>query len=219
AAAGAVAGNELDHRRVRPVLLVPLHRQAEPAHRLVELERGRAGGRVPAGKQVVARTVHVGAVARAHQGFGGRGRGGAREQRAAAGVTGAAGAAGTGRWRHGVHCRRRAAATHPRLHRPPAGSSGARGLHEGPPPDYDAPMATHPILQDDQVDRLADLLEQRAVPFGGLGLEALDGFFSALAVGPDGIDEAQWQAVVWGGPAPRWNDDDEAREVAALLAG
>lgn len=118
-----------------------------------------------------------------------------------------------------MHCRRRAAATHPRLHRPPAGASGARGLHEGPPPDYDAPMATHPILQDDQVDRLADLLEQRAVPFGGLGLEALDGFFSALAVGPDGIDEAQWQAVVWGGPAPRWNDDDEAREVAALLAG
>src|SRR5690606_17303463 len=123
------------------------------------------------------------------------------------------------RWRHGVHCRRRAAATHPRLHRPPAGSSGARGLHEGPPPDYDAPMATPPILQDDQVAPLGDPLEQRAVPFGGLGLEALDGFFSALAVGPDGIDEAQWQAVVWGGPAPRWNDDDEAREVAALLAG
>ena len=80
-------------------------------------------------------------------------------------------------------------------------------------------MTTHPILQDDRIEQLGTLLERRAVPFGGLGLEALDGFFSALAVGPDGIDEAQWQAVVWGGPTPRWNDDDEAREVAALLAG
>ncbi|MDN5782613.1 MAG: UPF0149 family protein [Luteimonas sp.] len=79
-------------------------------------------------------------------------------------------------------------------------------------------MATHPILQDDRIEQLAELLERRAVPFGGLGLEALDGFFSALAVGPDGIDEAQWQAMVWGGATPRWNDASEAGDVAALLA-
>ena len=77
-----------------------------------------------------------------------------------------------------------------------------------------APM----ILSDDRIDRLQDLLELRAVPFGGLGLEGLDGFFSALAVGPEEIPEPEWQAVVWGGPAPRWNDDAEAAEVAALLA-
>src|SRR5690606_7854234 len=77
-----------------------------------------------------------------------------------------------------------------------------------------APM----ILSDDRIDRLQDLLELRAVPFGGLGLEGLDGFFSALAVGPEEIPEPEWQAVVWGGPAPRWNDDAEAAKVAALLA-
>ncbi|GAA3912814.1 UPF0149 family protein [Luteimonas lutimaris] len=74
------------------------------------------------------------------------------------------------------------------------------------------------ILSDDRIDRLQDLLEQRAVPFGGLGLEGLDGFFSALAVGPEEVPEPEWQAVVWGGPAPRWNDDAEAADVAALLA-
>jgi uncharacterized protein len=78
-------------------------------------------------------------------------------------------------------------------------------------------MPTTPILQHDRIDRLADLLEQRAVPFGGLGLEALDGFLSALAVGPEIIPDAEWQAALWGGATPRWNDDDEAREVAALL--
>ena len=79
-------------------------------------------------------------------------------------------------------------------------------------------MTTFPPLQDDRIEQLAGLLERRAVPFGGLGLEALDGFFSALAVGPDAIPDAEWQAVVWGGRAPRWNDDAEAAEVAALLA-
>lgn len=74
------------------------------------------------------------------------------------------------------------------------------------------------ILSDDRIDRLAELLERRAVPFGGLGLEALDGFFSALAVGPDAIPDAQWQAVVWGGATPRWNDAEEADDVAGLLA-
>ncbi len=74
------------------------------------------------------------------------------------------------------------------------------------------------ILSDDRIDHLADLLERRAVPFGGLGLEALDGFFSALAVGPEPIPDAEWQAVVWGGATPRWNDANEADEVALLLA-
>src|SRR3546814_3508438 len=78
-------------------------------------------------------------------------------------------------------------------------------------------MTTAPILQDDRIEQLGSLLERRAVPFGGLGLEALDGFFSELAVAPDGIDEAQWQAVVRGGLTPRWNDGAEAREVAALM--
>ena len=73
-------------------------------------------------------------------------------------------------------------------------------------------------FDDAAIDRLSALLEQRAVAHGGLGLEALDGFFSALAVSPVEVPEDAWQAVVWGGKAPRWDDDAEAAEVAALLA-
>ena len=39
-------------------------------------------------------------------------------------------------------------------------------------------------LDDGQVDRLSELLEQHAVPAQGLNLEALDGFVSALVVSP-----------------------------------
>ncbi len=77
-------------------------------------------------------------------------------------------------------------------------------------------MAISEILQDDRIDQLAQWLDRRAVPFRGLSLEALDGFQSALVLGPVDVPEAEWQAVVWGGKPPRW-DGDEARDVAAWL--
>ncbi|HST45489.1 MAG TPA: UPF0149 family protein [Luteimonas sp.] len=76
---------------------------------------------------------------------------------------------------------------------------------------------TGPILHGDRLDALGDLLERRAVPFRGLDLEALDGFLSALAVGPDAVPLEEWQPLVWGGTTPRWNDAEEAAEVAGLL--
>jgi uncharacterized protein len=78
-------------------------------------------------------------------------------------------------------------------------------------------MPTPVILQDDRIDRLADLLDRRAVPFKGLGLEALDGFLTALVLAPEVVPDSEWQPVVWGGKPPRWEDDDEARDVTALL--
>jgi uncharacterized protein len=77
---------------------------------------------------------------------------------------------------------------------------------------------TTPILEDARIDRLAELLERRAVPFKGFNLEALDGFLSALVLGPEPVPEAEWQPLVWGGKPPRWEDEDEAAEVQALLA-
>src|SRR3546814_8865058 len=94
--------------------------------------------------------------------------------------------------------------------------AAAQGLHQRPLSHYDATMSTQAILLDDRIEQLAEQRERRAVPFGGLGLEARDGFFSALAVAPDGIAEAQRQAAVGGGPTPRWKHGDEARAAAAL---
>ncbi|MGO1001794.1 UPF0149 family protein [Lysobacter sp. CA196] len=74
-------------------------------------------------------------------------------------------------------------------------------------------------LDDEQIERLADLLDQRAVPYKGFNLEALDGFLSALAVSPEQPPAEEWQPQVWGGKAPRWNDQAEADEIQALLLG
>ncbi|KRD31429.1 hypothetical protein ASE35_15630 [Lysobacter sp. Root916] len=74
-------------------------------------------------------------------------------------------------------------------------------------------------LDDAQIERLADLLDQRAVPFKGFNLEALDGFLSALVVAPEAVPATEWQPVVWGGNPPRWSDEAEAAQVEALLQG
>lgn len=72
---------------------------------------------------------------------------------------------------------------------------------------------------DDALDTLARLLDTRAVPFGGMNLEALDGFFSALVVGPELVLPGEWIAEVWGPKPPNWESVDEAREVMDLLMG
>jgi uncharacterized protein len=72
-------------------------------------------------------------------------------------------------------------------------------------------------LDDAQIERLAELLDQRAVPFKGLNLEALDGYLSAIALSPETIAFEDWEPAVWGSP-PRWADDEEARDVRQLLA-
>jgi uncharacterized protein len=74
-------------------------------------------------------------------------------------------------------------------------------------------------LDDDQIERLANLLEQRAVPFKGFNLEALDGYLSALVVGPELVLPSEWQPPVWGTAPPRWNDIEEVTEVQTLLMG
>src|SRR5690606_6387083 len=76
-----------------------------------------------------------------------------------------------------------------------------------------------PSLDDERIERLADLLEQRAVPFRGFNLEALDGFLSALVVSPSPVEPSEWEPKVWGGKPPRWDSEDEALQVRQLLMG
>jgi uncharacterized protein len=74
-------------------------------------------------------------------------------------------------------------------------------------------------LSDDQIERLAELLEHYAVPVRGFNLEALDGYLSALAVSPGEITPAEWQPVVWGSTTPDWKSPAEANEAQQLLLG
>ncbi len=67
------------------------------------------------------------------------------------------------------------------------------------------------------LSELAALLESRAVPFKGMSLEMLDGFLSALAVGPDLVPPSEWTPRVWGGRPPRWESIEEVSHVNDLL--
>ena len=56
-----------------------------------------------------------------------------------------------------------------------------------------------PCIPDDaQVEGLAQLLDQRAVPFDGLNIESLDGYLSSMVLSPDDIAIEEWQPPVWG---------------------
>lgn len=75
-------------------------------------------------------------------------------------------------------------------------------------------------LSDDQIERLAELLDKYAVPMQGFNLEALDGFLSALVVTPGGaVPPAEWQHAVWGTQPPAWASPAEAAEAQQLLLG
>jgi uncharacterized protein len=73
---------------------------------------------------------------------------------------------------------------------------------------------------DPRIDALDQLLEQRAVPFGGLGLEPLDGYLTALVLSPgDTLEPEAWLPRVWGKSPPRWEnaaDEAAARELLML---
>jgi len=71
-------------------------------------------------------------------------------------------------------------------------------------------------LDDDQIERLSALLDQRAVPFKGFNLEALDGYLSAIALSPESVPAEEWQPPIWGTP-PRWENDAERAQVTAML--
>lgn len=82
-----------------------------------------------------------------------------------------------------------------------------------------APKADWFRTDDERIEALDHLLEQRAVPHGGYGLEQLDGFLSAVAVSPGTIAPEEWLAKVWGKTPPRWEgpaDEAAARELLML---
>jgi uncharacterized protein len=74
-------------------------------------------------------------------------------------------------------------------------------------------------LDDDEIERLGEILDRVAVPQGGFNMEALDGFLSALAVGPDLPPKDEWMPLVWGEQPPAFADATERDEAQRLLLG
>jgi uncharacterized protein len=78
-----------------------------------------------------------------------------------------------------------------------------------PPPDS---------LSDQDLERLDTLLETFAVPRDGMSLEMLDGFLSALVVGPELVMPSEYLPLVWNGE-PEWASISEAQQAMGLVMG
>lgn len=76
----------------------------------------------------------------------------------------------------------------------------------------------HPIT-DDQIDELDAFLNSDATPDDCMDIAMLDGFFTALLIGPGTPPPGQWLPVIWGGTEdePMAWDSDEQREHFTLL--
>ncbi len=80
-------------------------------------------------------------------------------------------------------------------------------------------MTTPSPLTDAELDRLDVLLDRCTDPETGLGnLEMLDGFLSALAVGPVEVELPTLFPVIWGSGEVARRDERQTREAQALIA-
>ena len=80
-------------------------------------------------------------------------------------------------------------------------------------------MTTLSPLTDAELDRLDVLLDRCTDPETGLGnLEMLDGFLSALAVGPVEVELPTLFPVIWGSGEVARRDERQTREAQALIA-
>jgi uncharacterized protein len=82
-------------------------------------------------------------------------------------------------------------------------------------PAIDPPQSVE--LADAELELLDALLRERALPHGGLSLEALDGFFSALIIGPDTVLPSEWMPFVWGENPPEWESGEQAQQGVELV--
>ncbi len=80
-------------------------------------------------------------------------------------------------------------------------------------------MTTLSPLTDAELDRLDTLLDRCTDPETGLGnVEMLDGFLSALAVGPVEVELAAVLPAIWGSGEVARRDARQTREAEALIA-
>jgi uncharacterized protein len=75
-------------------------------------------------------------------------------------------------------------------------------------------------LTIDEHDWLAGFLVSRQAPDGTMSFEMLDGFFTALVIGPEMVPPSEYLAEIWGtddGGGPAWDSTEQAEFFFALL--
>jgi yecA family protein len=76
----------------------------------------------------------------------------------------------------------------------------------------------HPLpFSDDAFDELADWLMRRRS--GITDVVELEGFLTALVIGPNTVSPTLWLPKVWGGRTPKFKDLAEMNRFVALVVG
>ena len=80
------------------------------------------------------------------------------------------------------------------------------------------PILVHPPFStEDDYDELADWLEHRRI--GITDIVELEGFLTALVIGPNAVSPIVWLPKVWGGRKPKFTDLAEMNRFVALVMG
>lgn len=74
------------------------------------------------------------------------------------------------------------------------------------------------LLSEEELARLEVFLQSDATPENCLPIEAVDGFYCALNVGPEVVSHETYIPVIWGeGDEPQFKDANEEAEITGLL--
>ena len=71
-------------------------------------------------------------------------------------------------------------------------------------------------LTDEELDELGEFLLSAATPDDAMDISMLDGFLTALAIGPNNLPPSEWMPVVWGGEMA-WQTREQAERVIGLV--
>jgi uncharacterized protein len=83
-----------------------------------------------------------------------------------------------------------------------------------------APTTADEIAVDRvDLDALDAFLMSDHAPSEGMMLSDLDGFLTGIAVGPELILPSEWLPLIWGGEAPEFADEAEAKTILGTIMG
>ena len=69
------------------------------------------------------------------------------------------------------------------------------------------------------LEELDEYLMSDAAPEDSMMLSDLDGFLTAIAIGPELIMPSEWLPVIWGGDGPEFTSEAEANRVLSAIMG
>lgn len=72
-------------------------------------------------------------------------------------------------------------------------------------------------LTDDDLDRLDRFLISDTTADDCMELSTLDGFLTALAIGPELVKPSEWWPKVWGDHEPEWSTPAEAEKIFQII--